>query len=241
VRAETQGFIQVEGQWYCPMMPVALINATIDYRAKRTDRDTYDRRVAERRTYRARRKQSPDQEGHVRLQCPAAGASPVVRCELKPRSIRRAPAGRQRVVVDDEIRTAPPACCTAETVTVPPAAGAKFAQEHPYASPEWQERYNTLRNATEGANGFLKDPAHEALDAGPRRVHGVAAQSLFVAFLILAANVRKIRSFMEKIATDAGRLRRIRPRRRRTKPLADWPPKIPVVDNGSDPDPPRPA
>ncbi|HVA10172.1 MAG TPA: hypothetical protein VNG12_25940 [Acidimicrobiales bacterium] len=50
-------------------------------------------------------------------------------------------------------------------------------------------------------NGFLKDPAHEALDdAGRRRVHGVAAQSLFTALLALAANVRKIRSFLEQRA-----------------------------------------
>ncbi|HUI04890.1 MAG TPA: hypothetical protein VLZ77_15225, partial [Acidimicrobiales bacterium] len=94
---------------------------------------------------------------------------------------------------------------------------------------------------TEGANGFLKDPAHEALDdAGRRRVHGVAAQSVFVALLILAANIRKIRSFMERLATAAGKLRPMRPRRRRGRALSDFVP-VTGVDRETIPDPPDPA
>lgn len=93
VKANWQGFIQVEGSWYCPMMPKALIGATADYRDKRIDWTTYERRIAERCTYRARRKQRPDAEGHERLQCPAAGPAPLVRCELKPgRCTRPQPA-----------------------------------------------------------------------------------------------------------------------------------------------------
>jgi hypothetical protein len=50
-------------------------------------------------------------------------------------------------------------------------------------------------------NGYVKDPAHEALDdAGRRRLHGVAARSVLVAFLLLAANVRKIRTFLHGAA-----------------------------------------
>jgi hypothetical protein len=62
-------------------------------------------------------------------------------------------------------------------------------------TPHRQIADNTVRDANEGENGFLKDPAHEALDEADRRtVHGVAAQSVFVvAFLVMAANVRRIR------------------------------------------------
>jgi hypothetical protein len=90
---------------------------------------------------------------------------------------------------------------------------------------------------TRAPNGFLKDPAHEALDdAGRRRVHGVAAQSLLVAFLILAANLRKIRSFLEKVAVTSGTLKRL-PRSRRTRPLGDSSPTVASPDPGSSPDP----
>ena len=42
----------------------------------------------------------------------------------------------------------------------------------------------------------MKDPAHEALAApGRRRVRGIAAQSIFVTLLLMAANFRKIAAF----------------------------------------------
>ena len=45
-------------------------------------------------------------------------------------------------------------------------------------------------------NGFIKDGAREAIDdAERRRIRGVAAQSVLVAFQLLAANIRKIERF----------------------------------------------
>ena len=241
VKAAACGFLQVEGQWVCPMMPQPLIDATADYRAKRIDRSTYEARLAERQRYRARRKGKPDVEGHVRLFCPAAGPHPLARCERKPASIRRAPAGSARIVLPAQADELRPECCVQETVTVAPEAGAKFAQDLPYASPEWQNRYNSLRNATEGANGFLKDPAHEALDdRGRRRLHGVAKESILVAFLILAANVRKIRGFLERAAIVDRKMRRLS-RRRRSRSITHWHPETPRVDRDSLPDPPSSA
>jgi len=53
----------------------------------------------------------------------------------------------------------------------------------------WHTTCALLRNTNEGMNGFLKDPAHEALDdAGRRRIHGRAAQTLFVALLAVATS-----------------------------------------------------
>jgi hypothetical protein len=223
------------------MITQPLIDATVDYRAKRIDRSTYEARIAERQTYRARQKEKPDAEGHVRLYCPAAGPHPLARCERKSASIHRAAAGSARIVLPAEAEGLGPECCVQETVTVAPEAGAKFAQDLPYASAEWQRTYNALRNATEGANGFLKDPAHEALDdRGRRRLHGVAKESILVAFLILAANVRRIRSFLEKAAIVDGKLRR-HSRRRRSRSIMQWHPEVPRVDRGSLPDPPSSA
>ena len=69
---------------------------------------------------------------------------------------------------------------------MPPAAGAKFFQCLPLGTPEHGKVYATLRNAVEGMNGFLKDSAFEGIaDPQRRRVRGVAAQSVLVAFQIL--------------------------------------------------------
>lgn len=52
-------------------------------------------------------------------------------------------------------------------------------------------------------DGFAEDEAHEALAApGRRRVRGKAAQSIFAAFLLAAASIRKIRTFVAKSDED---------------------------------------
>ena len=85
-------------------------------------------------------------------------------------------------------------------------------------------------------NGFIKDGAFEALgDPARRRIRGVAAQSILVAFLIFAANYRKIEAFLaEQAAVESGAVRRL-PRRRRTRSLESW--RIAASDS---PEPPEP-
>ena len=107
-----------------------------------------------------------------------------------------------------------------------------------FESPEWGFAYHSLRNTNEGINGYIKDPAHEALDdPGRRPIHGVAAQSLFVALLVVAANVRKIRSF-QAARTAGGSSKPRRPRRRKTTPITHWRPSAATATDSSDPDPP---
>ena len=78
-----------------------------------------------------------------------------------------------------------------------------------------------MRNTIEGLNGFAKDPAHEALaQPARRRVRGIAAQSLFAALLLTAANIRKIRAWRALTARDKARIAQ-RARRRRTS-LRDY-------------------
>ena len=239
VQDEYGGFLQVEGAWYSPSIPPPLINATIDYREHLIDEDTYETRLQERWNYLARPKSRPDEEGHVRLQCPAAGSWPTVRCPLKPASTTRDNRGRLHIVVEPALKANPPRSCTQQTVTVPPEAGAKFRQELLYGSPDWNNAYHTLRNTNEGMNGYVKDPAHEALDdPGRRRIHGVAAQSVLVAFLVMAANVRKIRTFLSLRPSAPDRKRS---RRRSTKPVATWRPPPPRAVRSADPDPPLTA
>jgi hypothetical protein len=108
---------------------------------------------------------------------------------------------------------------------VSPLQGAKFQQELAYGTEEWHRPYSTLRNSIEGMNGYVKDGAQEALaDPTRRRIRGVAAQSMFVALLLFAANVRKIDAFLQQeAAIETGSVRRLRPRRR-TQSVEDFRP-----------------
>jgi hypothetical protein len=96
-------------------------------------------------------------------------------------------------------------------ITTPPVSGepgqapdaAKFRQDIPIGD-EHTDIYNRLRQPTKGMNGILKDPAKEALGVpGRRRVRTKVAQQLFAAFLTTAANLRMIRSFIERASIDA--------------------------------------
>jgi serine/threonine protein kinase HipA of HipAB toxin-antitoxin module len=78
-----------------------------------------------------------------------------------------------------------------------------------------------LRNTIEGLNGYVKDPARQALaQPARRRVRGIAACSLFTALLLMAASIRKIRAWRTQTAQDRAAIAR-RARRRRTS-LADY-------------------
>lgn len=89
----------------------------------------------------------------------------------------------------------------------------------------WWRTYATCRDAIEGRNGFLKDPAHECLGApARRRIRGITAQSLLVAFLVMAGNVRALRAHRELVAQQGGRERAATRARRRRTSLEDFSP-----------------
>jgi hypothetical protein len=203
-------------------------------------------RLAERWKYLVLSKAGPDAEGHVRLRCPAANPAPVARCDLKPASVRPSTQGRLRIPVSAAVADHPPKICTQQSITVPPEAGAKFAQPLLYGSEEWQAAYATLRSTNEGMNGYLNDGAREALgDPLRRRIRGVAAQSVFVSLLLCAANLRKIDGFLVRAAREAAGTARRRPRRRRTRTLDEWlpgqPPPATPATGSPGPDPPTAA
>jgi hypothetical protein len=73
----------------------------------------------------------------------------------------------------------------------------------------------------EGLNGYAKDTAHQALaQPARRRVRGIAAQSIFTALLLIAANIRKIRAWRALASADKARI--VRRARRRRPSLRDY-------------------
>jgi hypothetical protein len=169
------------------------------------------------------RKEGPDQDGYERLACPGQGEHPHLSCPLRPEASVTS-LGKIPVLVPP---SDPPKVCTQSAVTIAPDIGARHRQDLAFGSPEWVEVYATYRNTIEGTNGFVKDPAHESLQApARRRVRGIAAQSLFVGLLVMSANIRKIHSFREMRANGEGPAVAERARRRRTS-LCDFHPLPP--------------
>jgi hypothetical protein len=164
-----QGMMQVDGAWYCPGMSESLINATKDLRTGLIDQVTHRARLAERWKHAILSKEGADDQGHIRLRCPASNPNPVVRCELKSKSEGSSTRGRPRIRVTDVLRIHTPKICAQQSVTLPPDAGAKFSQTLLHESEEWRVVYATLRNSVEGMNGFIKDGAREAVDDPERR------------------------------------------------------------------------
>jgi hypothetical protein len=212
IQASTSGAILVEGTWYCPALPQALITATTRLRGHAISRSLYDQQVAARCPYQLKRKDGPDADGYQRLSCPALGHHPALMCPRRAASLTPRDGRPKALQPPPE----PPRTCTQTAITIPPDVGARYRQDLPYGSPAWHARYATLRNTIEGLNGYAKDPAHQALaQPARRRVRGIAAQSLFTALLLMAANIRKIRAWRALTADDKTAIAR-RARRRRT-------------------------
>ena len=217
IQASSGGALLVEGSWYCPALPGPLITATTSLRDHAIDRELYGQQIAARAPYQLKRKDGPDADGYQRLSCPAQGDHPGLMCPLRPASLSPRD-GRAKVLQPPED---PPRICRQTAITIPPDTGARYRQDLPYGGPAWQARYATLRNTIEGLNGFVKDAAHQALaQPARRRVRGIAAQSIFTALLLMAANIRKICAWRALSARDKTRITR-RARRRRAR-LRDW-------------------
>jgi hypothetical protein len=217
-QANSGGAVMVDGAFYCPAMPEALVMAGAEHRAGAIDDETYKARTAARSQWRLVRKAGPDADGHERLACPARGEHPQLCCPLRPSAKA---LGKVPVLCPP---VGPPKLCTQTAVTLSPEVGARQRQDLAFGSEAWARTYATYRNTIEGTNGYLKDTAHEALACpGRRRVRGIAAQSLFVALLLMAGNFRKIASYRAMTA-DASATRVAQRARRRRVNLADFRP-----------------
>lgn len=206
IQAEYGGAIMVDGTWYCPSMPQPLIDASKDHRAGRINDDVYDARIG-----RVSLPVPPETRPHPgrQHQMDVPGPRPRRNRRLRARRTVRhrhlgMPTTRTRILnppADPDI------CCTNKTsITIPIAPTrsgnsniAKYFQDIPYKSPEWKAHYAHFRNTIEGFNGFTKLPTEEDSEQpARRRIRGYAYQALAVALNILASNLRKIASWLNR-------------------------------------------
>jgi hypothetical protein len=120
------GAIISNGSLYCPAAPRTLLDpGPLARDATREQATSHDTRTAELARYKLSRLTSDDEDGYHRVMCPAAMGK--IRCPLRPASMT---LDRDR----PEILTPPPdppACCTQQTLTIPPGTLAKTAPAAP--------------------------------------------------------------------------------------------------------------
>lgn len=200
-QGDAHGAVMVEGRWLCPATPDALVNATVDFRAGRIDEPTWRARLALREKYEFKAYAAGD--GMTRMTCPAAGLAPTASCPMKPASTQR--FGAAVVTPSATLLANPTRACRQKTISVPDDHSMKHRQRLRYQSDEWRATYASLRNATEGFNGDVKDGTHATLEVkSRRRVRGVAAQWLLCSFLVFGENCRRIQEWLDKADDGTG-------------------------------------
>jgi hypothetical protein len=178
------GAVIANGNLYCPAAPRKLPELSpLPRGATREQVTAHDAKTAEAARYKPGRLTADDPDGYHRVQCPAAAGK--VRCPLRPASMRL-DRGRPEILQPPEH---PQACCTQQTITVPPDVLAKTAQKHDYPSAAWRRSYSRRTGAERGFS-TAKDPASNDIARGWCRLMGLAPLMLFVTTLFIVRNQR---------------------------------------------------
>jgi hypothetical protein len=210
------GAIIANGCLYCPQTPRTLLELgplARDATAEQTA--VHDTRTAELARYKLGRLTADDADGYHRVTCPAVTGK--IRCPLRPPSMR---LDRDR----PEILTPPghpQACCTQQTLTVPPEVNAKTAQKHDYPSQAHRRSY-ARRTGAERGFATAKDPATNDISRGWCRLMGLTPLMLFTTVLLVVRNQRILHAWNARQEENARRAANGLPpktRRRRRKTL----------------------
>ncbi len=115
--------------------------------------------------------------------CPAVMGK--IRCPHRPESMKL-DRGRPEILAPPGH---PPACCTQQTITVPPQVAAKTRQKHDYPSAEHRHSY-ARRTGSERTFSTIKDPATTTIARGWCRLTGLTPLALWLACLLAVRNQR---------------------------------------------------
>ena len=178
------GAIIANGCLYCPCTPRTLLElGPLPPGAAREQATAHDAKTAELARYKLGRITRDDEDGYHRVQCPAAMSK--IRCPLRPASMTL-DRDRPEILTPPEH---PQACCTRQTITVPPEVNAKTRQKHDYPSAAWRRSY-ARRTGAERGFATAKDPATNDISRGWCRLMGLAPLMLFTTTLLIARNQR---------------------------------------------------
>jgi hypothetical protein len=211
------GAIIANGNLYCPRTPRPLTElGPLARTATKEQAADHDRQTSELARYKLGRLTADDQDGYHRVACPAVMGK--IRCPLRPSSMTL-DRGRPEILQPPEN---PQACCTQQTITVPPDVLAKTAQKHDYPSAAWRRSY-TRRTSAERGFATAKDPATNDIARGWCRLMGLAPLMLFTTTLLVVRNQRILHAWTTRQQQNARRAAAGLPpktRKRRRKTLA---------------------
>jgi hypothetical protein len=223
-RGTHEGAVISNGNLYCPQTPRSLLElGPLARTATKEQAADHDRQTAELARYKLGRLTADDADGYHRVACPAATGK--IRCPLRPSSMLL-DRGRPEILQPPEH---PQACCTQQTITVPPDVNAKTRQKHDYPSAAWRRSY-ARRTGAERAFSTTKDPAASTIARGWCRLMGLAPLMLFVTTLLVVRNQRILTAWNTRQQDSERRAAtglppRTRKRRRKTLAmLASGPP-----------------
>jgi len=210
------GAIIANGNLYCPATPRTLLElGPLPRDATAEQAAAHDAKTAETARYKLGRLTRDDQDGYHRVACPAAMGK--IRCPLRPPSMRL-DRDRPEILQPPEH---PPACCTRQTLTIPPEVTAKTAQKHDYPSKAHRKSY-ARRTGAERGFATAKDPATNDISRGWCRLMGLTPLMLFTLTLLLARNQRILTAWNTRQEDNQRRAAKGLPprtRRRRRKTL----------------------
>ena len=217
-RGTHHGAIIANGNLYCPATPRTLLElGPLARDATPEQAAAHDQQSAELARHKLGKITADDADGYHRVMCPAITGK--VRCPLRPVSMA---LDRPR----PEILTPPghpPACCTQQTITVPPDVAAKTRQKHDYPSAAHRKSY-ARRTGAERIFATAKDPASNNITRCWTRLMGLTPLMLWLACLLAVRNQRILTAWNARQADDARRAAAGLPpktRRRRRKTLTD--------------------
>jgi len=218
------GAIISNGNLYCPQAPRPLLElGPLARTATKEQAEDHDRQTAELARHKLGRLTADDPDGYHRVQCPAAMGK--IRCPLRPSSMTL-DRDRPEVLTPPEH---PQACCTQQTLTIPPEVNAKTRQKHDYPSAAWRRSY-ARRTGAERGFATAKDPASNDITRGWCRLMGLAPLMLFTTTLLTVRNQRILDAWNARQQDNARRATaglppKTRKRRRKTLiSLATTPP-----------------
>ena len=213
-----EGAIIANGNLYCPATPRPLTElGPLARDATPQQVSAHDQQSAETSRHKLGRVTADDADGYHRVMCPAAMGK--IRCPLHQASMMLT-RDRPEILSPPEH---PPACCSQQTITVPPQVAAKTRQKHDYPSAAHRRSY-ARRTGAERTFSTAKDPASNNIARGWSRLMGLTPLMLWLACLLAVRNQRILTAWTARQDDNARRAAAGLPprtRRRRRKTLTD--------------------